>query len=658
MSKVDPDLVARARAVDLRSEVERRGFRKKKEGSKNWVGGCPFCGGTDRFSINKNAGTKNRWMYHCRWCEGNDEIGDISKGDAIDFVMRYDRVDFQAAVERLTGERRKASPVKREIPSGVLFGGDLDEDGDEPRPRSVAGGKNNGAQMLDSPAPDSPHNAPEDEYVWRVIHPHLVDLYEAADGTKCKAHREDFVNKRTGKPYIEKNGKPRKKFIQSRSNGNGWIPGTKDLDILPYAYNELLAAPNGETVYVVENGEFARAMHAHGFLVTQNVGGARQWKRAHHKYLKGKKVIVVVDCDEAGIARAKQFERELPGIAASVHVMRFEGLKYSQGPDNWVANGIAAGKSEAQMFTELKRRADAGEWGERFDYLWDKESEADNSEESKPDTRFEPIWLKDINVDDEPVFLIEGILPAGPALGEVAGKPKSLKSFALKDKFLHIAIGKSYGGRKVQQGAAIYITSEGVRGVKRRAIAMRRHHDVEGKDIPFALIPVMPNLGTDENDLKILIEKIEDGLKKQKIESPLRIIGIDTLRKATPGKDENSAKDMSTLIANVMALSEKFKCLVILVHRSQNSAAAPLSHRRGLSSSRLRPPAGPMRQRAKGQRSDRSNPTDWIPISPSAPTARYRPITGRSTVARASALRSPKWWPRLCARWRRRRGGS
>jgi hypothetical protein len=41
---------------------------------------------------------------------------------------------------------------------------------------------------------------------------------------------------------------------------------------------------------------------------------------------------------------------------------------------------------------------------------------------------------------------------------------------------MHVAMGKSYGGRTVQQGAVVYVTSEGVKGVKRRLIAMRRHH--------------------------------------------------------------------------------------------------------------------------------------------------------------------------------------
>jgi hypothetical protein len=48
------------------------------------------------------------------------------------------------------------------------------------------------------------------------------------------------------------------------------------------------------------------------------------------------------------------------------------------------------------------------------------------------------------------------------------------------DLCIHIAAGKAYGGRKVLPGATIYITSEGVRGVKRRLKAMRQHHEIDG----------------------------------------------------------------------------------------------------------------------------------------------------------------------------------
>lgn len=183
--------------------------------------------------------------------------------------------------------------------------------------------------------------------------------------------------------------------------------------------------------------------------------------------------------------------------------------------------------------------------------------------------RFAPIWLNDIEIDREPIWLVEGIIPAGPSFGETPGPPKSLKSFFLTDLLMHIAIGKPYGDRQVLQGAVIYITSEGVRGVKRRLRAMQKHHGIERKEVPFALITVMPNLGNGTEDFSALVEAITT--KMQGVVVPLRAIAIDTMRKATPGKDENSAKDMSTFLANCEALAATFQCHVNAVHHSPRS---------------------------------------------------------------------------------------
>jgi AAA domain len=190
----------------------------------------------------------------------------------------------------------------------------------------------------------------------------------------------------------------------------------------------------------------------------------------------------------------------------------------------------------------------------------------------KPKRRFAPVFLDDITVDDEPAYIVEGIIPAGPSFGEIPAPPKSLKSFFITDLWFYISIGKPYAGRQVQQGATVYVTSEGVQGVKRRLVAMRRYHQVEGKRVPFILVPVMPNLGTD-GDCKQLIKDIEAAIIEAGLpaNTPVKAIAIDTLRRATPGKSENDTKDMSVFIANCEAIATKFCCFVGVVHHSPRS---------------------------------------------------------------------------------------
>jgi Protein of unknown function (DUF3631)/CHC2 zinc finger len=76
------DWTARARAVRIEREIERRGIVLKRVGVEH-VGPCPKCGGDDRFAINTAKG-----VWNCRGCD----VG----GDVIELV--------QHACAKLTGE--------------------------------------------------------------------------------------------------------------------------------------------------------------------------------------------------------------------------------------------------------------------------------------------------------------------------------------------------------------------------------------------------------------------------------------------------------------------------------------------------------------------------------------------------------------------------
>lgn len=94
------DRIARARAIRVEHELERRGVRLRRAGAE-LTGPCPVCGGTDRFSVNTR---KN--VFHCR--KGG------AGGDAIALVQYLDACDFLAAVELLAGPRewRSAEPAR------------------------------------------------------------------------------------------------------------------------------------------------------------------------------------------------------------------------------------------------------------------------------------------------------------------------------------------------------------------------------------------------------------------------------------------------------------------------------------------------------------------------------------------------------------------
>ena len=115
----------------------------------------------------------------------------------------------------------------------------------------------------------------------------------------------------------------------------------------------------------------------------------------------------------------------------------------------------------------------------------------------------------------------------------------------------------------------VIVTSEGVRGVKRRLVAHRRALGLEGKRTPFFLVTVMPNLGAGPDDRAALEKAIKATLKDFGV--PVRLIVIDTLRRATPGKSENKTEDMSIFVENCETLARAFNCLVVAVHHSPRS---------------------------------------------------------------------------------------
>ena len=181
-------------------------------------------------------------------------------------------------------------------------------------------------------------------------------------------------------------------------------------------------------------------------------------------------------------------------------------------------------------------------------------------------SRFAVIDLDDIELGEEPLWLLEGLLPA-TGFGCVFGPPKSFKSFLLATALLHVAMGRDWAGRRVLPGAVVYIVAEGKEGFKRRLIAMRRHFGVEGQKVPFGIITVAPDLGHKPGEAEVLKDQVRAWLE-EKGNPPVRAIAIDTVARTLKGADESSAKDMGVFADNCTELGEAFGCLAIAVHHS------------------------------------------------------------------------------------------
>lgn len=145
------------------------------------------------------------------------------------------------------------------------------------------------------------------------------------------------------------------------------------------------------------------------------------------------------------------------------------------------------------------------------------------------------------------------------------GPPKAGKSFILLSLALHIAAGKDWFGMAVKAGAVVYIAGEGVGGLKLRSKAMRQAYEI-GSDIPFWIVRRAINFRV-KGDVDALVALIRDTIQMSPFAgTSVVLVIIDTLARAMPGADENSAQDVGLVIAEADSVKEQLGCAVALVH--------------------------------------------------------------------------------------------
>src|SRR5262249_1766079 len=139
----------------------------------------------------------------------------------------------------------------------------------------------------------------------------------------------------------------------------------------------------------------------------------------------------------------------------------------------------------------------------------------------------------------------------------VWGPPKCGKSFWTFDLVLHVALGREYRGRRVQQGPVVYCAFEGGGGYSARAEAFRqRNLPAEHDPFDFFLLDAQIDLVKDQPDIVAAI--------RAQNAAPACVV-LDTLNRSLNGSESND-KDMAQYIRAADAIREAFDCVVIIVH--------------------------------------------------------------------------------------------
>lgn len=168
---------------------------------------------------------------------------------------------------------------------------------------------------------------------------------------------------------------------------------------------------------------------------------------------------------------------------------------------------------------------------------------------------------RDIEAEPRKLWLVHDYLGAGE-LSCIFGPPGSGKSVLAGDMAAHVAAGRPRFGRRVQQGGVLYVAIERAALVKRRLAAFRECHAVS--EIPLAIVSGHADLRTSRDSAE---EIVECAHKLAEIgEVPTSLIFIDTVSRALAGGDENSPKDMGSLVGNLAFIQERTGSHVAALH--------------------------------------------------------------------------------------------
>jgi hypothetical protein len=339
-----------------------------------------------------------------------------------------------------------------------------------------------------------------------------------------------------------------KDFRQRRPDGKGgWTWSVKGARVVPYRLPELLAAP-ARPVVVAEGEKDCDNLARIGVLTTCNACGAGKWTAEHSEYLRGRRVIVLPDNDDAGRNHAQQVAQSLQGIAESVRIVELPGLPDKGDVSDW----IAAGGTKA----ELKRLAEgAPDWT------------------PKPVQQLGPILTCVADVEPRPVsWLWRGRIPLG-RITLLVGRPGEGKSFLTIDATARVTTGTPWpDGSDCPQGSVILISAEDDPGDTIRPRLDAHYADVRRVHLLSAVRRI-----DDEGEYERLITLADvDAIEAALARLPdCKLIVVDPIGSFLGGRtDAHRDNEVRGVLAPIAALAEKYGPAVLVVAHRRKSAGS------------------------------------------------------------------------------------
>lgn len=332
-----------------------------------------------------------------------------------------------------------------------------------------------------------------------------------------------------------------KSFRQRRpDNKGGWIYNLNGVPVLPYLLSALMR-DRQSTIFIVEGEKCADELSARGLLATTNSGGAGNWKPILNHHFKGRDVVIIPDNDSAGCAHALRVVQNLFGVANSLKILELPRLPEKGDIADWFAEG-----NDTVDLAELVDQASIID-----------QPPVENIDESEDYYRF--LTVSDLYHLPEPRPLVEGLISEN-SFCVMYGAPGSGKSFCALDIGLSISSGMPWHNKQIQQGSVLYIVGEGVGGLKRRVKAFQHYHGLDSVG-SFLTLEQAVNF-RDDSSIKRLLRLID------REDENFNVVIVDTVARALPGSDENSATDRGAFVDACDRIRHHTGAAVLGVHHS------------------------------------------------------------------------------------------
>ncbi len=164
-----------------------------------------------------------------------------------------------------------------------------------------------------------------------------------------------------------------------------------------------------------------------------------------------------------------------------------------------------------------------------------------------------------------PEWEVDRLIPRG-GITVLFGDGGTKKSFVALDWALRAALSLPWAERPMRPRRTLYVAAEGVSGMPDRVRAWAYGNQVPLDKVLAAPVWVYPqavNL-TDERATEVLIEMI----RGKEVD---RVV-IDTLRRAMPGRDENSASDIGAVVTACDRIRVEASADLLVIHHSPASS--------------------------------------------------------------------------------------